>query len=47
MSSIKFELLDRLDGDTDIEFDPAECGIADKDGLLEQILLPGFLESVE
>ncbi|MEZ2219551.1 hypothetical protein [Rhizobium sp. RCC_161_2] len=31
------ELLDRFDGDPDIELDPAEDGIADWDGLLEQL----------
>ncbi|QKK15624.1 hypothetical protein [Rhizobium indicum] len=36
------ELLDRLDGDPDIEVDPAEDGVADFDGLIEQIALPGF-----
>lgn len=30
------ELLDRLDGDPDIELDPAEDGIADFDAILEQ-----------
>lgn len=30
------DLLDRLDGDPDIEFDPAEDGIADIDGVMEQ-----------
>jgi hypothetical protein len=39
------EVLDRLDGDPDIELDPAEDGIADFDGLIEQIALPGFREA--
>ncbi len=38
------EVLDRLDGDPDIELDPAEAGIADLDGLLEQVSRPGFME---
>lgn len=38
------DVLDRLDGDPDIEFDPAEDGIADLDGLLEQVARPGFVE---
>jgi hypothetical protein len=39
------ELLDRLDGDPDIELDPAEDGIADFDGLIEQVALPGFRDA--
>lgn len=30
------DLLDRLDGDPDIELDPAEDGIADIAGMMEQ-----------
>ncbi|CAN7313923.1 hypothetical protein LJR251_001638 [Rhizobium rhizogenes] len=30
------ELMNRLDGDPDIEFDPAEDGIADLEAILEQ-----------
>lgn len=40
------DLLDRFDGNSDIELDPAEDGIADWDGLMEQVALPGFLEAV-
>ncbi len=35
------DLLDRLDGDPDLEFDPAEDGIADMDGFMEQITAHG------
>ena len=40
------DLLDHLDGDGDLESDPAEYGIGDLDGLLEQLAQPGFTSSV-
>lgn len=40
------ELVDQMDGDTDVEFDPAEHGIADDDGVAEQYGRPGFVGMV-
>jgi hypothetical protein len=40
------DLVDRMDGDTDREFDPAEHGIADEDAMAEQYGRPGFMGMV-